>query len=109
MNKCAGRVLMLVQSPYPQDVRVRNEATLLVSAGYEVSVIALKRSDQKCIDIVDGVRVYRVPTLELFKKTALGELGRVHHIWLKLKSFLAYCVEYAYFTTACLLYSILVF
>src|SRR5213594_4070238 len=108
MNKCAGRVLMMVQSPYPQDVRVRNEATLLLSAGYEVSVICLKRSDQTLLDIVDGVRVYRVPTLELFKKTALGELETVRLVCLKLKSFLAYFVEYAYFTIACFLYSCLV-
>src|SRR5439155_1662848 len=47
--------------------------------------------------------------LEFFKKTAPGKLGRVRHVWLKLKSFLGYFVEYSYFTIACFLYSCLIF
>ena len=60
---------MLVENVYPDDPRVRSEALLLTSAGYQVSVICLKEPGQAAFEIVKGVRVYRIPRLELFKKT----------------------------------------
>lgn len=58
----APRVLMLLENnPFPQDVRVRQEAKALVTAGYEVSVICPSAKGQKWIDTVDGVTVYRYP------------------------------------------------
>src|SRR5687768_8353387 len=63
--KAAGRIVMLVQCPYPQDTRVRNEAQLLLSQGYEVSVISVRKPDQPSYEDVEGVRVYRVPELTL--------------------------------------------
>lgn len=53
---------MLVENnPYPQDGRVRREATSLATAGYEVTVIAPSAGDQPRSDVVDGVRVHRYP------------------------------------------------
>jgi glycosyltransferase involved in cell wall biosynthesis len=53
---------MLVENnPYPQDARVRQEATSLCNAGYEVTVIAPSSGEQPWQDIVDGVRAYRYP------------------------------------------------
>lgn len=61
-QKRAKRILMLVENcPYPQDIRVRSEATTLTSAGYQVTVVAQKASGQKNHEIVDDVRVYRYP------------------------------------------------
>lgn len=100
---------MLLENNYPQDTRVRNEASLLTSAGYQVSVICLRKANQLPAEIVNGVRVFRVPRLELFQKTPDTKAGLLGRIWLKLKSFLGYLVEYSYFTTACFAVSCYVF
>jgi glycosyltransferase involved in cell wall biosynthesis len=104
-----ARILMLVENHFPQDTRVKNEADLLTSAGYHVSVIALQREGQAATQIVDGVRVYRLPVLELFKKTPSANRDRSDMFFVKLKSFLGYVAEYSYFTTACLVLAIYVF
>lgn len=53
--------MLLENDHYPQDSRVRNEASTLVSAGYQVSVICPKSSGQRWRESVNGVRVYRYP------------------------------------------------
>jgi hypothetical protein len=73
MKSIARRVVMLTESYYPVDTRVRNEATLLQSSGYEVSVIALRAPGKVRSEVLDGVRVYRLPHLELFKKSVFKE------------------------------------
>jgi glycosyltransferase involved in cell wall biosynthesis len=105
MHNNSGRTLMLVENPYPQDIRVRNEARSLVQAGYGVSVIAIRKPGEKLAEIVDGVRVYRVPKLTLFQKTRTTDTSFVGR-WLgRVKSTIGYVVEYLYFTSACLLIS----
>jgi len=101
MSKKVIKILMLVENHYPQDTRVRNEATLLASSGYQVSVICLRKGSQPRTESVDGVRVYRLPRLELFKKTPSGNSSLAAALVLKLKSFLGYVFEYCYFTSAC--------
>ncbi|HXA45051.1 MAG TPA: glycosyltransferase, partial [Candidatus Angelobacter sp.] len=103
MREFAGRILMLVENNYPQDTRVRNEASLLASSGYRVSVICLRKPGQPRTETIGNVRVYRLPRLELFKKTPALNPGLVSALFLKIKSFLGYLVEYVYFTTACFL------
>ena len=100
---------MLVENHFPQDTRVRNEAILLTEAGYHVSVIALRKKGQAMTEVVNGVQVYRLPRLELFKKTSHGNLSRAGLLFLKLKSSLGYLFEYCYFTGACLVVSFYVF
>jgi glycosyltransferase involved in cell wall biosynthesis len=109
MKASPGRILMLVENYFPQDTRVKNEATLLTEAGYHVSVIALRKKGQLMTEVVNGVRVYRLPHLELFRKTSHGNLSRAGLLFLKLKSSLGYLFEYCYFTAACLVVSIYVF
>ena len=109
MKASPGRILMLVENYFPQDTRVKNEATLLTEAGYQVSVIALRKKGQLMTEVVNGVRVYRLPHLELFRKTSHGNLSRAGLLFLKLKSSLGYLFEYCYFTAACLVVSIYVF
>jgi glycosyltransferase involved in cell wall biosynthesis len=86
------RILMLLENrPYPQDVRVRREATALVAAGYSVSVICPSDPGQPSRETVNGVRVYRyaAPT------PASGFLG---YLW-----------EYGYSMAASFVLSVLVF
>lgn len=62
MESAGSHVLMLLENDhYPQDSRVRNEASTLVSAGYQVSVICPKSSGQRWRESVNDVRVYRYP------------------------------------------------
>lgn len=97
---------MLVENNYPQDTRVRNEATLLVASGIQVSVIALKKDNQPWAEDVGGVHVYRLPRIELFEKTPGENIRGIGIVLLKLRSFLGYLIEYGYFTTGCFLLSL---
>jgi len=103
MKVSAGRIVMLVENSYPEDTRVRNEATLLAAAGYRVSVISLRKPGRPRFEIIDDVRVYRIPRVELFEKTEAKPLGLVGRLWLKMKILMGYGVEYTYFTSACFL------
>jgi glycosyltransferase involved in cell wall biosynthesis len=103
------KVLMLVENHFPQDTRVKNEAALLTGAGYKVAVIALRRKGQLRRETLEGVEVYRLPTLELFKKTPSTNTNGSGLVLVKLKSFLGYVVEYCYFTSACFVLSAYIF
>ena len=103
------KVLMWVENHFPQDTRVTNEARLLADAGYKVAVIALRKQGQAARETWNGIEVYRVPTLELFKKTVAGNGSRLSLLFVRLKSFLGYVVEYIYFTSACLVVSTCIF
>ena len=103
------KVLMWVENHFPQDTRVTNEARLLADAGYKVAVIALRKQGQAARETWNGIEVYRVPTLELFKKTVAGNGSRLSLLFVRLKSFLGYVVEYLYFTSACLVVSTCIF
>jgi glycosyltransferase involved in cell wall biosynthesis len=100
---------MWVENNFPQDTRVANEARLLADAGYKVAVIALRKPGQAGRETLNGVKVYRLPTLELFKKTPSANVSGINLALVKLKSFLGYVVEYCYFTAACLVVSSYIF
>ncbi len=67
------RVLIIVENlPVPFDRRVWSEATTLVNAGYEVSVICPKGKDATAsYEEIDGVHIYRHP----LPLDAAGPLG----------------------------------
>jgi glycosyltransferase involved in cell wall biosynthesis len=108
MTASAGRTLMLVENAFPNDVRVKNEADALTAAGYQVTVIALRKPGQTRTEVVDGVRVYRLPRLELFEKTPVENPTIFQRIRLKIKSLVGYISEYVYFTSACFVMSVYV-
>jgi len=87
-----NRILMLLENqPYPQDHRVRREATTLAAAGYRVSVICPSSPGQSWRETVDSVRVYR------FKAPPPAN------------GFLGYFWEYACSTAAAFALSLVVF
>jgi glycosyltransferase involved in cell wall biosynthesis len=96
---------MWVENNFPQDTRVANEARLLADAGYKVAVVSLRNQRQTARETWNGIEIYRLPTLELFKKTVAGNGSRLNLLFVRLKSFLGYVVEYLYFTSACFLVS----
>lgn len=51
---------MLLNAPYPADMRVRKEAIALLKAGYNVHLLCLRRHGESGFDAVDGIRVTRI-------------------------------------------------
>lgn len=91
MSASAGnRVLMLLEnSTYPIDPRVRQEATTLTGAGYQVSVICPRFVNQPWHENLDGVFIFRYP-------------------WLRAQGFLGYVLEYTYSLVATFILSLFV-
>lgn len=109
MKDAPYRIVMLLENSYPGDTRVRNEASLLASNGYDVTVISFKRPGQPTYEMVGGVRVYRFRRIELFQKTDSENLGFFARLLAKTKVLIGYGFEYGYFTTCCFLFSVYVF
>lgn len=99
---------MFVENFFPADPRVRNESQVLVGAGYEVTVVALRQPGEGASETVNGVRVYRIPKLVLFRKTPRAKVNLLQRTWLKLKAVTGYMGEYIYFTGACFFMSLYV-
>ena len=99
---------MLVQNRFPFDTRVRNESALLRDEGYDVTVICLKKKGEKTAEVVSGIRVYRLPIVEFFQKAPSGRQSLFQRQLTKLKAFVGYVGEYAYFTIGCLVLSLYV-
>jgi glycosyltransferase involved in cell wall biosynthesis len=57
----APRVLMLLHDYYPEEVRVVSEARAAAAAGFEVDVLALRGPDEAPEELLEGVRVIRLP------------------------------------------------
>lgn len=53
--------MLIENTTYPLDIRVRYEATTLLSAGYQVSVICQRGPGQPWHEVTEGVSVYRYP------------------------------------------------
>jgi glycosyltransferase involved in cell wall biosynthesis len=84
-----GRVLMLLEnSYYPRDARVRREAESLTEAGYEVTVLCPALQGQPKREMLKGVRVWR------FRPAPEG------------RTLLGYLMEYGYALAAMLTLSI---
>src|SRR6185369_2749832 len=102
MDGSTLRILMFVENAFPEDPRVKNECDVLTAAGHSAIVVALRKKGQARSDIVDGVQVYRIPRLELFRKFSPDDNPtKVQRVLVKLKSVFGYFAEYIYFSSAC--------
>src|SRR5579871_2208525 len=53
---------MVVHGPYPiGEPRVTRQARAALEAGFDVDVVATRREGEPSVEVVDGVRVYRLP------------------------------------------------
>ena len=100
------KVLMFVENHFPYDFRVRNEAYTLTKEGYRVTVISYKNDGDKTFEIVNGVYVYRIPRIKLFKKNKREESSFLQKIFPRIKSVVEYIFEYIYFTFVCFIMSL---
>ena len=55
------RVCIVRHGYYPDDLMVQREALALRDHGFDAEVISLRRSGQTASEVVDGVRVRRMP------------------------------------------------
>lgn len=95
------KILMLTESHFPQDIRVRQEASTLVDLGHSVSVICLKNKGEDYAEEVNGVKVYRLPEVELFKQGKHNkpeEENNSRRLITLAKALLGYGFEFSYFT-----------
>jgi glycosyltransferase involved in cell wall biosynthesis len=102
-------ILMLSESNYPFDVRVKQEAELLYKYGYNVSIIAIKENEQKLYEIIEGVKVYRIPKIEIFnteKQQNKDKKDNSFPFLSIIKGIIGYGIEYGYFTLVSLCYSL---
>ncbi|MGE4054204.1 MAG: glycosyltransferase, partial [Vicinamibacterales bacterium] len=106
MKASAGDVVMLVENCFPADSRVRNEAFTLRDSGFNVSVIALRKEGEPARETVEGVSVYRVPRLTVFKKLPGAAPSAGRRALNAVQSVFGYVTEYSYFTAACLALSL---
>lgn len=66
MTSEPSHVCMIVHSYYPiGEVRAEREAWAAVEAGHAVDVICLRRSHEAQVEIVDGIRITRLPVQHL--------------------------------------------
>ncbi|MGB5927289.1 MAG: glycosyltransferase family 4 protein [Cyclobacteriaceae bacterium] len=70
------RVGMLLDAPYPTDVRIAKEVRSLVEAGIEVHLLCHQKPDEPDNDTIDGLHVHRVPIANsLYKKALLDVIN----------------------------------
>lgn len=51
---------MLLNAPYPADIRVKKETDALVGRGFQIFLICLRKRDQEYVEVVDGIKVFRI-------------------------------------------------
>lgn len=103
-EQMAKNILMITESPFPEDTRIKNEADTLIRAGFKVTVIALNFNGRSFMETLDGANVYRLPMITVFRKSG-SMTSWIHFLLYRIKSGLGYIVEYIYFTLASFLLS----
>lgn len=56
----ATKVLMLLNAPYPADIRVKKESDALIAAGIEVYLLCLRKKGQVKKEVFEGINIYRI-------------------------------------------------
>jgi glycosyltransferase involved in cell wall biosynthesis len=103
------KTLMITESHIPDDVRVWQEALLLKNNGIEVSIICLKNNTQKFLETINGIKIYRIPKIELLKqeKQKISNTNsKLNYTKAIISGLAGYGFEYFYFTFISFLFSI---
>ena len=51
---------MILNAPYPADMRVKKETDALIKAGFSIYLLCLRRSNEKHNEVVEGINVTRI-------------------------------------------------
>jgi glycosyltransferase involved in cell wall biosynthesis len=88
------KIGMVLESFYPEDIRVTKEATALVQSGFEVYLLCERRESEKEYELIDGLHVIRVDipsrnSLKGFFYRAYNAFFFRHQIWIdKIRNFI---------------------
>ncbi|MDX4059288.1 glycosyltransferase family 4 protein [Aliarcobacter skirrowii] len=55
------KILMLLESSFPPDIRVEKEVNALIESGFDVDLICANNGTQTNIEIWNGMKIYRLP------------------------------------------------
>ena len=84
---------MILNAPFPADIRVSKEAQSLIKAGFNVFLLCTNKGKQPTEEIVEGIQVYRVDGLSKHYQIGIWDvinaINFVHPIfYFKLKTFI---------------------
>lgn len=68
------KILMLLESEFPHDVRVENEIEALTEAGFEVHLACPTRKNRPAKEIFNGATIHRKPISNFIYKSSIGSL-----------------------------------
>lgn len=51
---------MLLNAPYPADIRVKKETDALIKAGFEIHLLCLRKKNQSKVEVFEGIHVHRI-------------------------------------------------
>jgi glycosyltransferase involved in cell wall biosynthesis len=51
---------MILNAPYPSDVRIKKETDALIASGFQVSLLCLRRAGEKKYETINGLNVKRI-------------------------------------------------
>jgi glycosyltransferase involved in cell wall biosynthesis len=54
------KILMLLNAPYPADIRVKKEADALLQAGFELHLLCLRKKNQMENELFEGIHLHRI-------------------------------------------------
>ncbi|NJN41370.1 MAG: glycosyltransferase family 4 protein [Flammeovirgaceae bacterium] len=54
------KIIMLLNAPYPADIRVKKETDALIKAGHTITLLCLRRKNEPYRDSVDGISIKRI-------------------------------------------------
>jgi glycosyltransferase involved in cell wall biosynthesis len=80
------KILMLLDSEFPPDIRVENEAVSLIEVGFEVQVLCLTHSDKKKYEVYKSIIIRRFKIDRKLKNKLFGlylVIPIYHNIWMK--------------------------
>ncbi len=65
---------MVLESNFPPDIRVSNEAASLIESGHEVHIACFGKKDQAILDDLNGLTIHRFPIGNFIHKSSVGAL-----------------------------------
>jgi glycosyltransferase involved in cell wall biosynthesis len=80
------RILMLLDSEFPPDIRVENEAQSLIDDGHEVHILSYNFGSKHKYEVFKGIYIHRFPIAKQLAKKMLGLLNQFplyRMIWLR--------------------------
>ena len=67
----------------------------------KIKIIVIRKNGQKFRDCIDGLHIYRVPKITIFKKSGKVNTSFIKKKYINIKSIIGYFFEYFYFTCIC--------